>query len=421
MKVEKKLGFLAAYFLVAFIIFGLFSYISFSMVKVKGQIYNDIVAGKDLIADILPPPQYIIESYLVVLQLVNETDTVKINALLQRSDELRNEFNVRHAYWDKNLESSDLKNSMVIDLYQPAQEFFNIRDAQFIPAVKSGDRAKAAELANGILKQKYEEHKLKVNEVVTLANERNADNEQKARNIVRLINIVLILLSLLIIVFSLYMWNMIKQSLKPLDQVTLLLKDISEGEGDLTRHINVSTNDEVGEFAGYFNRFIDKIREIARNIYQTTVELNHSASQINAVAAEMAASSENTNHHLKKTGMTVNSINASLGGLADSIGNTGGNINMVASAVEEMSGTTRSLASASEQTSVSVTHVSDLAANISRSINTLSDSSRDVSALVSNVATAVKEINISLSEINHNCERSIHITSDDSQKATIPI
>ena len=40
-------------------------------VRVNGPLYHDIVTDKDLIADILPPPQYIIESYLVALQIAN--------------------------------------------------------------------------------------------------------------------------------------------------------------------------------------------------------------------------------------------------------------------------------------------------------------------------------------------------------------
>ncbi|MGC3957541.1 MAG: hypothetical protein QM813_06155 [Verrucomicrobiota bacterium] len=43
-------------------------------VKVNGPLYAEIVRGKDLVADILPPPEYLIESYLVSFQLVEESD-----------------------------------------------------------------------------------------------------------------------------------------------------------------------------------------------------------------------------------------------------------------------------------------------------------------------------------------------------------
>jgi hypothetical protein len=46
-------------------------------VKANGPIYVKIAQGKDLIADILPPPEYIIESYLNCLQMVEAVGTDK--------------------------------------------------------------------------------------------------------------------------------------------------------------------------------------------------------------------------------------------------------------------------------------------------------------------------------------------------------
>ncbi|MCD8492382.1 MAG: HAMP domain-containing protein [Geovibrio sp.] len=49
---------------------------------------------------------------------------------------------------------------------------------------------------------------------------------------------------------------------KSLGQTADMLKDISEGEGDLTVAIKVSQKDEVGQVAENFNRFIDKLKEL---------------------------------------------------------------------------------------------------------------------------------------------------------------
>ena len=47
---------------------------SFNAIKIKGDLYNQVIQMKDLVADILPPPAYIIESYLTVLQQIDETE-----------------------------------------------------------------------------------------------------------------------------------------------------------------------------------------------------------------------------------------------------------------------------------------------------------------------------------------------------------
>lgn len=43
-------------------------------VKIGSDAYNRIILGKDLVADILPPPEYIIESFLVANEMVNNPD-----------------------------------------------------------------------------------------------------------------------------------------------------------------------------------------------------------------------------------------------------------------------------------------------------------------------------------------------------------
>ena len=69
-----KLTLLAVLFLVSFLFFGSFSiYIQresaskLSQLEVNGPLYQRVVQGKDLVADILPPPEYVIETYLVCL------------------------------------------------------------------------------------------------------------------------------------------------------------------------------------------------------------------------------------------------------------------------------------------------------------------------------------------------------------------
>jgi methyl-accepting chemotaxis protein len=51
----------------------------------------------------------------------------------------------------------------------------------------------------------------------------------------------------------------------PIVTVADTLKDISEGEGDLTRSITVSSKDEVGNLALYFNKTLEKIKASSRS------------------------------------------------------------------------------------------------------------------------------------------------------------
>ena len=75
-----------------FVAFALLSCNTLNTTKVNGQWYHRIVQGKDLVADILPPPEYIVESYLVVFQMLDETNGAKLKALAEKSKSLREEY-----------------------------------------------------------------------------------------------------------------------------------------------------------------------------------------------------------------------------------------------------------------------------------------------------------------------------------------
>jgi len=67
-------------------------------VQVNGPIYKSIIYGKDAVADVLPPPLYIIESYLTACQLSDVDDPARIEELQATMTRLRTEFEDRRQY-----------------------------------------------------------------------------------------------------------------------------------------------------------------------------------------------------------------------------------------------------------------------------------------------------------------------------------
>ncbi len=73
---------------------------------------------------------------------------------------------------------------------------------------------------------------------------------------------------------------------KPINTVVEAMRDIAEGEGDLTRRLNVSTDNEVGELARWFNTFIDRVHKIIGDFSVTATELNANAEKLSHTAKE---------------------------------------------------------------------------------------------------------------------------------------
>ena len=75
---------------------------------------------------------------------------------------------------------------------------------------------------------------------------------------------------------------------RPIVKVVDLVKDIAEGEGDLTKRLNIDTRDEIGELARWFDIFVAKLHEIIVAIKTNTEEVAAAVTEI-ASAAEQAA------------------------------------------------------------------------------------------------------------------------------------
>ncbi len=169
---SAKLILLAAGFIGVLVLFAVLAFNTLNQLRVNGPLYQTIVQGKDLIADVLPPPEYILESYLVTLQILGESRAESIKALIEKGDQLKKEYGVRHEFWVATLPEGPMRTAMVEDSYAPAMTFFELRDRRFLPAIENGDQVKAAELAYGPMRVQYELHRKTIDQVVEMATRR---------------------------------------------------------------------------------------------------------------------------------------------------------------------------------------------------------------------------------------------------------
>src|SRR3989338_11035651 len=126
--IKNRLLLLVGLSVAGFFIFGFLSYSTLNQLKVNGPLYKMIVQGKDLIADVLPPPEYIIETYLISLQLLDETNPQTINSLIEKAKSLKGEYDTRHDYWVNEefgglASDKELRDAITVESFEPAIEF----------------------------------------------------------------------------------------------------------------------------------------------------------------------------------------------------------------------------------------------------------------------------------------------------------
>ena len=174
-----------------FIVFAVIAWNTLNTTKVNGPLYQRIALGKDLVADILPPPEYIIESYFVLFQMLEETDPGKLKNLALRSQSLRVEYDKRHEFWQKSLPAGALKEAMLVNSYTPAKQFYEIRDKEVIPAILGGQKEKVLKLMREVLAPLYEQHRVAIDKVVEMADKELKQDEGSAAEIISTRSIIL--------------------------------------------------------------------------------------------------------------------------------------------------------------------------------------------------------------------------------------
>ena len=148
----------------------------------------------------------------------------------------------------------------------------------------------------------------------------------------------------------------------PLNAAVYAMKDISQGEGDLTSRLKVSGSDEIGQLAVSFNEFISKIQGVIR-------EVTASTSQLSAAAEEMSMITGET-----RTGVQRQQSETGL----------------VATAINEMSSTVHEVAN-NAQTAASAASQADNQAEQGKQI--VSSTMSSISTLAAEVETAATVIN----------------------------
>ena len=275
LKINAKLTLVVTLFICGFIIFGGYSLFSMHEIKVNGPIYRQIILQKDLLADILPPPEYVIESYLTTAKLYLATDDAEISQLIKEGDGLRKNFEDRHAYWKNALPEGTGKDLLVKDAYDTAEEFFNARDKEFIPAILQRDTKRYEHLFHEVMEPIYEKHRLIIDKIVESANVESKNIETQANKTVNKSNALLLAVAgvivLIVFIITRYITKIITD---PLSSITRVATEMAGGKLDASSLAGItSRRDEIGILAGAFMLMTGQLKEALEELRKSHDEL----------------------------------------------------------------------------------------------------------------------------------------------------
>ncbi|MGO4511711.1 methyl-accepting chemotaxis protein [Bradyrhizobium sp. 2TAF36] len=335
--------------------------------KVGGPLYSDIKLGNDLIADILPPPEYVIEAYLEATLAMREPD--QLSAHGERLAQLRKDYDERKAFWTTSSLSTDLKTALVSKSDAEVQKFWKLLSDQLLPALKAKDVA-GAERAYAQLKDAYTAHRAVIDSIVESANKQNADMEKLAAE--RDSSILYILLGVSAAVLALIAAGLLGVALgvvRPIVRMTDTMQKLATG--DLAVDIPFAhRQDEVGSMAGALQVFKLGAIENSRLREEQLRKEQEAATAKRGALHQMAETVE------RETGRSVDSASVASQG-----------VERAASSLSEIA---RSLSAESQAVASASTQALGSSQTVSAAAEQLSASIRDIATQVARTSTVTK-------------------------------
>ncbi len=135
----------------------------------------------------------------------------------------------------------------------------------------------------------------------------------------------------------------------PMRKMIVLVRDIAEGEGDLTKRIVNHSGDETEEMAGWFNLFIEKIQTIIKDVAGNAASLEKSSKGLHQISQEMATGARQTSEKANTVAAASEEMSSNMNSVAASMEQASVNVSMVAAATEEMSATINEIAENTEK------------------------------------------------------------------------
>jgi methyl-accepting chemotaxis protein len=365
--------------------------------RVGGPMYEQIVQGKDLVADILPPPAYIIESYLEATLAYNRAKPISESR--KRLEELKAQYDERWKYWTESDLAAELRRKLVESSHAHAARFWAELDQKLLPALARRDEEGAKESYAEVTKA-YHAHRSVIDEIVAGAEQMNKALEQEAARQSRvallwLLGIVVGLFAVLVIGIAAIGRGVVS----PLVDLTRVITRTSAGDLDVDVP-SAHRKDEIGQMARALMVFRDAAVEkmhLENAAAETRRQAEEERSRNAALQAETA----------RQVTRVLNSLGAGLERLAsgDLVFRLDDGIDAeyrkvqadFNAAIGQLQQTVRDIALAS-------TEVSNAAAEISASTADLSQRTEEQAASLEQTSASMEEISVT---VKNNAENAL--------------
>ena len=180
----------------------------------------------------------------------------------------------------------------------------------------------------------------------------------------------------------------------PIKHTVEMLKNIAQGEGNLTKRLKVETKDEVGEMAEWFNKFIDTIQNIIKDVAQNANRVKDASGELSEISKQMTFGAEQTSEKANVVAAAGEEMSSNMSSVAAATEEASANVNMVATAAEQMIATINEIAQNSEKASSITSEAVAQTQSASNKVNELGSSADEIGKVVETITEISEQVNL---------------------------
>ncbi|SDZ53248.1 methyl-accepting chemotaxis protein [Pseudomonas sp. NFIX28] len=185
----------------------------------------------------------------------------------------------------------------------------------------------------------------------------------------------------------LLVWLMARSVTRPILGVARMLEDIASGEGDLTRRLAYDKQDELGQLAGWFNRFLDKLQPIIAEVKRSVQDARGTADQSAAIATQTSAGMEQQYRQVDQVATASHEMSATAQDVARSAA-------QAAQAARDADQATRQGLSVIDRTTASIDHLAADMSTAMTQVEGLAANSEKIGSVLEVIRAIAEQTNL---------------------------
>jgi len=360
-----------------------------SDVKIGGPLYDQIKLGNDLVADILPPPEYVIEAYLEATLALN--NPAELGTRRERLAQLKKDYDERREFWSKSDLDPAIKAKLVDQSHREVQRFWQAVEQVFLPALAKADTTAAAKSYSEITAA-YQAHRALIDEIVKKTNDDNAAIEAAATQRVGTFTTMLWSISgLVFLVIGGGLFGVGLGVIRPMTRMTGVMTRLAGGTVEIEIP-SLNRGDEVGAMA----RAVQIFRESAQQV--KAMESAQAGLKLKAEEDRKAAMSRVADGFEQAIGKIVEAVSTA----SSEIERAAGSLTKTADETQELTATA---ASASDLSSANVQSAAAASEEMASSVTEIGRQVQQSETITHAAVRQAEQTNARISELSQSAGR----------------